>query len=106
MLTQSTPSPHDAILSVSNHGPDTAALRMGNWKLIVNAASQKSAQPEGKGPRSKKGQTKYEPVALYDLSSDPSETTNLASAQPDRVNEMQARLQTFLKDAVPMGERP
>jgi hypothetical protein len=69
MLTQSTPSPHDAILSVSNHGPDTAALRMGNWKLIVNAASQKSAQPEGKGPRSKKGQTKYEPVALYDLSS-------------------------------------
>jgi arylsulfatase A-like enzyme len=106
MLTQSAPSPHDAILSVSNHGPATAALRMGDWKLIVDTASQKAAKPEGNGPRNKNGAKKYEPVALYNLESDPSETTNLASSQPDRVHQMQARLQTFLKDAVPTGEKP
>jgi hypothetical protein len=79
---------------------------MGDWKLIVDTASQKAAKPEGNGPRNKNGAKKYEPVALYNLESDPSETTNLASSQPDRVHQMQARLQTFLKDAVPTGEKP
>ena len=45
-------------------------VRQGDWKLQVEDTSKL--------------------VALYDLASDPAEKTNLASAQPDRVAEMQA----------------
>jgi hypothetical protein len=42
-------------------------------------------------------------VALYNLADDPSESKNLAAAQPDRVKAMRARLAELLKGAVPSG---
>jgi arylsulfatase A-like enzyme len=103
MLTKQAASPHDAILSVSTQGPSRAAVRMGDWKLIVDGGADDIAPPGKK--KGKKAAGKYESLALYDLSADPSEAKNLAEAQPERVKAMRARLAELLKDAVPSGVR-
>ncbi len=99
MITQSKPSPHDAILSVSNHGPKEAAIRMGDWKLIALGADENGAgiQPSAKVA------AKYEPVSLFNLADDPGETKNLASQYPERVLAMRHRLTEMLKGAVTAG---
>jgi len=107
MLTKGAASPHDAILSVSTQGPARAAVRMGDWKLMVSGnADADGGEDDGAKKAKKKGKAaagKYEPVALYNLAEDPSETKNLAAAQPDRVKAMRTRLAELLKDAVPSG---
>ena len=107
MLTKGTASPHDAILSVSTQGPARAAVRMGDWKLMVSGnADADTGEDDGAKKPKKKGKAaagKYEPVALYNLADDPSESKNLADAQPERVKAMRTRLAELLKDAVPSG---
>lgn len=109
MLTQGAPSPHDAILSVSTQGPARAAIRMGDWKLLVSGnADADGGEDDGAAKGKKKGKKavgKYEPVALYNLADDPSEAKNLAEAQPERVKTMRSRLAELLKDAVPSGAK-
>ena len=105
MLTAKAASPHDAILCVSTQGPARAAVRMGEWKLLVNggaAEADKAEAPKTKG-KNAKAAAKYEPVALYHLTDDPGETKNLAAAQPERVKAMRTRLTELLKDAAPSG---
>ena len=106
-LTTSAPSPHDAILSVSTQGPSRAAVRMGDWKLLVSGSASDGteddeAKPKGKN-RPHKVEEKYEPVALFNLVEDPSETKNLAASEPERVKDMRVRLASLLKDAVPLS---
>lgn len=60
--------------------PFRAALREGDYKLVWQA-------------------TLPSRVELYDLKTDPGETTNLAQAQPERVARMQARLEAQARDA-------
>ena len=107
MLTKGTASPHDAILSVSTQGPARAAVRMGDWKLLVSGnADADTGEDDGAKKAKKKGKAaagKYEPVALYNLVDDPSESKNVADAQPERVKAMRTRLAELLKDAVPSG---
>jgi arylsulfatase A-like enzyme len=107
MLTKGAASPHDAILSVSTQGPARAAVRMGDWKLLVSGnADADTGEDDGAAKAKKKGKKaadKYESVALYNLIEDPSESKNLAVAQPERVKAMRARLTQLLKDAVPSG---
>jgi len=107
MLTKGAASPHDAILSVSTQGPARAAVRMGDWKLMVSGnADADGGEDDGAAKAKKKGKAaagKYEPVALYNLADDPSESKNLADAQPERVKAMRTRLAELLKDAVPSG---
>jgi arylsulfatase A-like enzyme len=76
---------------------------MGDWKLIVDGGADDVASTGKK--KGKKTAGKYEAVALYDLSADPSEVRNLAEAQPERVKAMRTRLAELLKDAVPSGVR-
>ncbi len=59
-------------------GIPSSAVRDGNWKLIRF--------------HWKKGHE------LYDLAADPGETNNLAAARPDKLAELSARLDGFLKD--------
>ena len=107
MLTKGTASPHDAILSVSTQGPARAAVRMGDWKLLVSGnADADTGEDDGAKKAKKKGKAaagKYEPVALYNLVDDPSESKNVADSQPERVKAMRTRLAELLKDAVPSG---
>ncbi len=64
----------------------TPSLRAGNWKYIAARGSG------GWG----KGGDQSQPVQLYDLSTDLSESKNLAAAQPQRLSEMQALLEEII----------
>ena len=112
MLTQGAPSPHDAILCVQS--PKAAALRMGDWKLVMNGSDADSEDvPAAKG-KGRKGKAKGvdaatsaefgETLALYNLATDIGEKKNLLLAEPERVAAMRARLAEFLKDAVKPGQ--
>jgi arylsulfatase A-like enzyme len=92
-LTAKAPSPHDAILLTSTRGPQSAAIRMGAWKLLVNASDRNAED----GP----DQTGERGVALYNLDDDIGETTNLAETRPEKTRELRARLEQMLADAVP-----
>jgi len=101
-LTQGAKSPHEAILLVQN--PDRAAVRMGDWKLLMNPSESLSdAVPEAPGRPRKEANTPRG-MALYHLVSDPGEKTNLAAQETERVATMRAKLDEFLRNAVPEGQ--
>jgi arylsulfatase A-like enzyme len=97
MITKGEPSPHKAILSVSNRGVSQAAIRMGDWKLIVADAEESDSTSQKKQPK------KYVSISLYNLAEDPGESRNLASTHPERVADMRKELSVLLKDAVAPG---
>jgi len=96
VLTQGAKSPHDALL-LAGTTPEVVAVRMGDWKLLVNP-SDKDAEEGGDG---KAGAGKVE---LYNLAADIAETKNLAASQPEKVKELRARLNAFMKNAAEPGE--
>ena len=112
MLTQGAPSPHDAILCVQS--PTVAALRMGDWKLVMNGSDADSeevpeggARGKGKGKKGKGAARTVNTVdsfALYNLVSDIGEKNNLAAQEPERLATMRAKLAEYLKDAVTPGQ--
>ena len=105
MLTQGVPSPHDAILSVQS--PTTAAVRMGDWKLLMNASNRDSEEADESAPKKRgkaTGAAKGESFELYNLATDIGETTNLAAKEPARVATMRAKLAELLKGAVTPGQ--
>jgi len=73
----------DHLIEQPNRGP-TMALRIGDWKVLSFGRARPSRSPTGQ-----KGQGRYE---LYNLADDPGETENLAGEQPERLNEMLAKL--------------
>ena len=79
-ISEGKPSPRDEI--VYNVEPYRAAVRKGNWKLVWTALLP---------PK----------IELFDLSKDPSEPTNLAEQNPDKVKELQARIIELAKQAKP-----
>ena len=108
MITEKAASPHEAILSAQSI--DNAAVRMGDWKLIVSTGADAERPNEGGAKAKKKGKgkakakgRKYEPVMLFNLAADPSEKINLAAKEPERVATMKAKLAELMKDAVPSG---
>jgi arylsulfatase A-like enzyme len=102
MLTKSAKSPHDAILSVQS--PTHAAVRMGDWKLLVSASGQDSEESNESAPKKKmKRAAKSDSVELYNLAADIGEQTNVAEKEPERVAAMRAKLGELLRGAVPPG---
>ncbi len=95
VLTQGAKSPHEALF-LPGMAPEKMALRMGDWKLLLNP-SDKDAE-EAKGSEKSSGK-----MELYNLASDIAEKTNLAASQPEKLAEMRARLDAIIKDAVPAG---
>jgi arylsulfatase A-like enzyme len=108
MLTQGAKTPHDAILSVRS--PEHAAVRMGDWKLIMNPseadaeeAPAENAKPKAKGKRKAATKAGSETYALYNLATDIGERNDLASTEPERLAAMKVKLAEMLKGAVPPG---
>lgn len=100
MITQGAKSPHDAILLVGTL-PTRAAVRMGDWKLLVNASEQ---DLESVDEIPKAGDDKGAANAqLYNLETDVGEKNDLAAKEPDRVVTMRAKLDEFLKNAAIPG---
>jgi arylsulfatase A-like enzyme len=105
VLTQGAKTPHDALLFCGGR-PEQAAIRMGDWKLLSNAsevdAEESQANAAGKKARGK-GTRVAHGVELYNLADDIGEKNNLAEARPEKVKELRAKLDAFLKNAAPSG---
>jgi len=82
LLGESKTGREDVVLHAQDGG---LALRSGNWKYLPPGKLR-----EGLGPWKKS--TIPEPGLLFDLSSDPGETNDLAAANPDKVQELANRL--------------
>lgn len=79
-LGEGKPSPRDEV--VYGIEPFRAAVRKGNWKLVWQA-------------------TLPSKVELYDLAADSAEKVNLADKNPEKVVELQQRIEDLSREAAP-----
>jgi arylsulfatase A-like enzyme len=108
VLTQGKASPHDEILL--NTTPRGGAIRVGDWKLVINGATGTGEQDEETPApaKRKKVARKNQPpgVELFNLAQDLSEKHDLAAEKPDKVKELRARYEAFAKAAATPGNKP
>lgn len=78
-IAEGKPSPRDEV--VYNIGPFLAAVRQGDWKLVWQTALP---------PR----------IELVNLADDPSEKTNLAEKNPQKVAELKQRIEALAREGV------
>ncbi|MBI4623064.1 MAG: arylsulfatase [Verrucomicrobia bacterium] len=111
-VTQGRLSPHDAILL--NTTPRNGAIRMGDWKLVLNgklsevegpadeaAGGTTKAGKQGKKAKAAAKDTATAAEELFNLAQDPYEKVNLAAKNPEKLRELRARLDAFAKEAAP-----
>jgi arylsulfatase A-like enzyme len=84
VLTQGEPSPHEEILL--NTTPEGGAIRVGDWKLIVNR---------------KRGR-----LELFNLAEDLSEKHDLSGARPEKVMELRDRYDALASQAAKPTNQP
>jgi arylsulfatase A-like enzyme len=108
-LAEGKPSPHGHLLlnTVGREG----AIRAGHWKLVRNGQSVADDEDETSTASSghekkRRGRAGPDQLELFNLADDPSEMTNLATAQPEKVRELTAMLDRFAKEAVPPRLKP
>ncbi len=109
-IAHGAPTPHEAILlnTVGREG----ALRAGDWKLVRNGTAADDGEGEADLSREDRlrrrqaARTAPDVVELFNLATDPSETNNLAAAEPARVKDLSARLDALAKEAVPPILKP
>ena len=95
MLTAGAKSPHDELLLCGTR-KNVTAIRVGNWKLLVNPNNKDEEDSEGIETESGK-------VELYNLGNDLGEKNDLAKTNPEKVKALRARLDALMKDAVSPG---
>lgn len=103
-ITQGAPSPHDEILV--NAAPTDGAVRVGDWKLIVQSPDAANPEAKAKARARAKAKARREPVQLFNLAEDPSEKKNLAAERPEKVAELRARYDALARQAVPPKVAP
>lgn len=90
---------------VLNSTPNGGAIRVGDWKLILNGLATDDEEANDTGasrPASRRqGRAVKDSVELFNLAKDQSEQHNLAAEQPEKVKELQTRLAEFAQQAVP-----
>jgi arylsulfatase A-like enzyme len=89
------PSPHAEILL--NATPRTGAIRVGDWKLVLNGDDLSEVSDADAGRTKAPGALAAE---LFNLADDPSEKENLAAKHPDKVRALRARYDTLAAQAV------
>jgi arylsulfatase A-like enzyme len=106
VLTQGRPSPHNEILL--NTTPNGGALRVGEWKLILNgsAAGAEDAADGAASPPARRGARGKDLVELFNLAQDPYERANLAQQRADKVKELRARYETLARQAATPRNAP
>lgn len=112
-IVDGKPSPHEEILhNISARG---GAVRVGDWKLIVNggvsdgedmAEAGKEKQAKKKAKKEGAPATAAPSVELFNLANDPYEKTNLAEKEPAKLKQLQARLDFYRRAAVPALQAP
>lgn len=99
VITAGARTPHDAILLSGTTGPLPAAVRMGDFKLLVGASELQVAKRPLQRPEEMA-------VELYNLASDKEEKFDLAATNPGKVAEMRARLDQLVAHAVKPAGAP
>ncbi|MCD6051052.1 MAG: atsA 10, partial [Verrucomicrobia bacterium] len=101
-LTQGKSTPHEDILF--NSEPRRGAIRMGDWKLVMNgsaASDPEEGEGAAKAKKKKTAATGQESVELFNIAKDLGEKNNLAAENPEKVKELKARLDKYAKEARP-----
>jgi arylsulfatase A-like enzyme len=97
-LVANAPSPHEAILI--NAAPQKGAIRMGDWKLVLNGHIADTEGDDDKAdtvtPKPDDKDT-AERLELFNLANDPSETNNVAARNPQKVKELRTRYDILAK---------
>ncbi|MBA4030411.1 MAG: arylsulfatase [Planctomyces sp.] len=86
-ITGKAPSPHEEI--VLNITPGDGAIRAGDWKLVWHG---------GRRGNARNAKAEYE---LYNLRDDPEEKRDLATVEPEKLEELKTRFNRLAKSAVP-----
>lgn len=107
-LTEGKPSPHTEILL--NSTPNKGAIRVGDWKLVVNAAAADPADdeaPQQNARPRRRAKADADKMELYDLATDVSEKTDLSAKQPEKLKELRQRYDALARQAVqPKNVKP
>ena len=83
------------------------AIRMGDMKLVVDIPNSTWFKPPEMGG-DPTATTPHEviPLALYNITADPTEHVDLSEKLPDVVKKMQERLEEYKKSMVPPRNKP
>jgi arylsulfatase A-like enzyme len=108
-ITSGEKSPHDEILI--NSAPQSGAIRVGDWKLVINGQKrdtdeEDNARVVGK-KKGKKGKgASVARIELFNLAKDPSEKSNLVETEPAKLKELRARYDSYAIEAVQPKNAP
>lgn len=94
VITAGKPSPHEDILI--NAMPNSGAIRMGSWKLVLNGNI--TANEIKKATAENASDSKVE---LFYLADDPYEKNNLAAKNPEKAQQLRERLDAYRTAALP-----
>ena len=114
-ITQSAASPHEEI--ILNATPATGAIRIGDWKLVINGQLHDNGEsdlanaPAAKAKGKKKGKKRSAEedgatIELFNIAQDPNEKNNLAQQNPDKVKELRDRYNAIASQAEPPKSAP
>lgn len=116
-ISEGKPTPHTEI--IHNATPVNGAIRMGDWKLVMNGQRGETEEGGGEAPAAEGAGGKRanraakkdlaeggEKVELFNIKDDPYEKTNLAKSNPDKVKELRARYDEIASQAVPPKLKP
>lgn len=103
-LTDGKPTQRHEVLC--NTSPKNGALRMDDWKIVINgdhSDTDEEGPAAGAGGKNKKKNKTAGPgevVELFNLATDPGEKKNLAAENPDKLKELRTRYDVLAKEAV------
>jgi arylsulfatase A-like enzyme len=101
-IAEGKKSPRKEILH--NTTPTAGAIRMGDWKLVVNGSEPIDDVETSGAPRRR--QRRPMGVELFNIAQDRAEKNNLAESNPDKVKELRARYDVLAAEAVPPKNEP
>jgi arylsulfatase A-like enzyme len=98
-ITEGKPSPHQEILL--NTTPGGGAIRVGDWKLVINGPSLSGLMDEDENSPRRRGEAARETIELFNLAVDPNETHDLAAENPEKLAVLRARYDVLARQAAP-----
>lgn len=96
-IAEGKKSPRKEILH--NTSPTAGAIRIGDWKLVINGNEPIDDVETSGAPRRR--QKMATGVELFNIAQDRAEKNNLAESNPEKVKELKARYDVLAAEAVP-----
>jgi arylsulfatase A-like enzyme len=101
-IAEGKKSPRTEILH--NTSPTAGAIRMGDWKLVINGNEPIDDVETSGAPRRR--QRMATGVELFNIAQDRAEKNNLAESNPEKVKELKARYDVLAAEAIPPKNEP